>query len=325
MTKTVGIFDQTIERLKERLATLEGDFRIVPYTADGKYLVDGESKSPEEIDLDYLWLSPDLSLNGVIAPTFEMALKTRSIGVLQTFNAGLDHPVYAKIAEKGTRLCNSSAQAVAISEYLMAYALSSYHPLQERQQAQAQLEWKRTPFRELSGTKWVIFGFGPIGRNIAKRAKAFDADISVIRRSSEGSPDVSRVGGLKDAKSFMADADIVVLACSLNETTRGMADKSFFEAIKPGALLINIARGRLIDDAALIDALDQGILSKAVLDVFHTEPLPTDDPLWSHPKVELTAHTSFNGSGVRQRWDDLFFDTLPRYLRGEALPNEVAS
>ena len=88
-------------------------------------------------------------------------------------------------------------------------------------------------------------------------------------------------------------------------------------------MLVNIARGGLIDDAAMIGALDDGRLAAAVLDVFRTEPLPPQDPLWAHPKVRLTSHTSFAGSGVRERWEQLFLDNLPRFVRGEALLHEV--
>ena len=104
---------------------------------------------------------------------------------------------------------------------------------------------------------------------------------------------------MADLPSVLPDIDVIVLACPLNDTTRGFADKAFFDAVKPGAVLVNIARGGLIDDAALIEALDSDRLAAATLDVFHTEPLPTDDPLWSHPKVNMTCHTSFSGSGVR--------------------------
>ncbi|MEQ1614382.1 MAG: NAD(P)-dependent oxidoreductase, partial [Hyphomicrobiaceae bacterium] len=91
----------------------------------------------------------------------------------------------------------------------------------------------------------------------------------------------------------------------------------------PGAILVNIARGALIDDKAMLAALDGDRLATAILDVFHQEPLPTDNPLWVHPKVRLTSHTSFSGSGVRGRWDALFLDNIARFAKGEALANEV--
>jgi phosphoglycerate dehydrogenase-like enzyme len=122
---------------------------------------------------------------------------------------------------------------------------------------------------------------------------------------------------------FLPEADVIVLACPLNNETRGFADQKFFSAIKQGALLVNIARGPLIDDAAMLAALDSGQLANAVLDVFHTEPLPETDPLWSHPKVRLTPHTSFAGNGARGRWMQLFLDSITRFVNGEALANEV--
>ena len=90
---------------------------------------------------------------------------------------------------------------------------------------------------------------------------------------------------------------------------------------KKGAILVNTARGPIVDDAALIDALDAGRIGTAILDVFHTEPLPTDDPLWAHPNIRMTPHTSFAGDGVQDRWDKLFLENLLRYVNGEELFN----
>jgi len=115
----------------------------------------------------------------------------------------------------------------------------------------------------------------------------------------------------------------VVLACSLNDQTRGLVDSAFLAAAKPGAILVNVARGGVIDDSALIAALDRGQVATAILDVFHTEPLPVDDPLWAHPGVRLTPHTSFAGDGVQGRWDALFIDNIGRFARGEPLARVV--
>jgi phosphoglycerate dehydrogenase-like enzyme len=93
--------------------------------------------------------------------------------------------------------------------------------------------------------------------------------------------------------------------------------------MKPGTILVNIARGALIDDTAMLAALDSGRLATAILDVFHQEPLPTDNPLWTHPKVRLTSHTSFSGSGARGRADALFLDNIARFAKGHPLVNEV--
>ncbi len=323
MAATVGIFEKALARLGGELDGLGLDVAFRPFDREGRFLIDGQAIEAGAVSLDYLWLSPDISVERIQGPVFEMVLNCRSIGVLQTFNAGLDHPVYGQVARRGTRICNSSAQAVAISEFVLAHALAAFHPMVERRDLQARKEWKITPFREISRTNWMIVGFGPIGQRVAGLAKAFGATTTVIRRSPATSETVDRSGTLDDLAQFLPSSDVVVLACPLNGATRGLANAEFFGSLKDGAVLINIARGALIDDAALITALDSAKLGHAVLDVFHEEPLPTDNPLWSHPGVTLTAHTSFSGSGTRRRWDELFLDNIVRFANGEQLANEV--
>ncbi|MFY0612562.1 MAG: D-2-hydroxyacid dehydrogenase [Hyphomicrobiaceae bacterium] len=323
MTVSVGIYAKSYDNIKSRLDALDLDIEVFPFNAEGMFLVGGAERDPSDVDLDYLWFSQELSSEGVLPTAFKLALACRSIKVLQTFNAGLDNPAYKQIAAKGIRLCNSSAQAIAISEYVLAQVFALFQPLALQRELQAKKQWQVTPYREIARTNWLIVGFGPIGRATAERAKAFGAKITVVRRSPETGPTVDRAGTMADLPSILPDIDVIVLACPLNDTTRGFAGKAFFEAVKPDAVLVNIARGGLIDDAALIDALDNGRLGAATLDVFHTEPLPSDDPLWSHPKINITSHTSFAGSGVRTRWQELFLDNLPRFVKGEPLINEV--
>jgi phosphoglycerate dehydrogenase-like enzyme len=224
---------------------------------------------------------------------------------------------------KGVRICNSSAQAVAISEYVMAHVLNLVHPVDLQRDLQARKEWKTTPFREISRTNWLIVGYGAIGREVAKRVKAFGATTAVVRRSPATSDLVDKAGTMADLEALLPEADVIVLACALNDDTRGFADARFFAAVKEDAILVNVARGALIDDAAMIAALDDGRLAAAVLDVFHQEPLPRDNPLWSHPKVRVTPHTSFAGNGGRARWDQHFLDNIVRFANGEALECEV--
>lgn len=323
MPVSVAMYANSYGRIKDRLDALGLDVDVITFGLDGKFEIGGARVDPAAVDLDYLWLSPELSLEGGLRTAFEVALGCRSIEVLQTFNAGLDAPAYRQIAAKGVRICNSSAQAIGIAEYVMAQVLALFQPLAEQRALQAARKWQRTPFREVCGTHWLIIGFGPIGRAIAQRAKGFAAHVSVVRRTPETGATVDRSGTIADLPRFLPAADVVVLACPLNDATRRLAGKAFFDALKPGAVLVNIARGGLIDEPALIAALDEGRLAAAVLDVFHTEPLPADDPLWSHPKIRLTAHTSFSGDGVRRRWEQLFLDNLPRFVKGEKLLNEV--
>ncbi len=321
MPVTVAMYAGSYDNVAERLAALGLDIAIELFNGDGQFQRDGTAIDPGNVDIDYLWFSPELS--GDMKTAFKVALECRSLKVLQTFNAGLDHPGYKQVAARGIRITNSSAQAIAISEYVMGQVLAVFQPIGEQRRLQVEKCWQRTPFREIAGTNWLIIGFGPIGREVAGRAKAFGATIDVVRRSPETGPTVDRAGTQADLARFLPDADVVVLACPLNEATRGMLDGAFFGQLKTGAVLVNIARGGLIDDAALIAALDDGRAATAVLDVFHAEPLPVDSPLWSHPQIRLTSHTSFAGSGVRSRWEQLFLDNIQRYVRGEALVNEV--
>jgi len=321
MTVRLAMYEKSLEHIGERLDALGLNLEIITFDQDGKF--HNGTTSASEIEADYLWFSQHLSSEGLLPMGFQVALDLKQLDVLQTFNAGLDAPAYNQIAAKGVRICNSSAQGIAIAEYTMAQVLSLTHPIQLQQNQQAERVWKITPFRELSRMNWLIFGYGPIGSAVAERAKAFGSHISVIRRSPKKDAFIDRAGSKDDAIRFASDADIILLACSLNDQTRGMINQDFLNAVKPGAILINIARGGVIEDSALLQALDKGIISTAVLDVFHTKPLPKEDPFWSHPNVRLTPHTSFGGDGVRPRWDTLFLENIQRYANGESLKREV--
>lgn len=323
MPITVAMYEKSFEHIGKRLGGLGLDIKVHTFGKDGRYDVDGRKVAPADMDVDYMWLTSHLNLDNYRDKAFELCLATRSIKVLQTFNAGLDHPFYKKLSDKGVRICNSSAQGVAIAEYTLGQVMAVLQPIELQRELQRRKEWKITPFREVSQTRWLIVGFGPIGQEIAKRVKAFGADVDVVRRSPSESPNVDRMGRTADLPAFTREADVIVIACPLNADTRGMVDAHFFANVKQGAILVNIARGGLIDDAALIAALDSGRLSTAILDVFHQEPLPLDNAFWEHPKVRLTSHTSFSGNGSRGRWDQLFLDNLPRYVKGDSLMFEV--
>lgn len=323
MPATVAMYDASFKHIGERLDALGLDIEVVTFDKHGKFRIDGVATDPAEVAVDYMWLSAHLNADKAAPIAFETALACKSVGVLQTFNAGLDNPVYARIAARGVRLLNSSAQGVAIAEYVMGQALAVLQPIEAQRRLQAEKTWRVTRFREISRTNWLIFGYGPIGEAVARRAAAFEAGVAVVRRSSKPAAHADRTGVMADAKAFAADADVIVLACPLNDETRGTIDAAFFAAAKPGAILINVARGGLIDDAALIAALDDGRIGTAVLDVFHREPLPETDPLWTHPKVRTTPHTSFAGDGVQPRWDRLFLDNIQRFCAGEPLRQEV--
>lgn len=323
MSFTIAMYDKSFEHIGERLGAMGLDISVITFDQSGQFQIDGKPTPPSDVAVDYIWLSSHINADGAQKTAFDLALACESVGVLQTFNAGLDNPVYKQLSDRGTRICNSSAQGVAIAEYVMAQVMSVTHPIEEQRALQARREWKITPFREISRTHWLIVGYGPIGQEISKRVKAFGAATTVVRRSPMTSELVDKAGTMADLPALLPEADVIVLACPLTEATRGFAGADFFEALKKDAILVNIARGGLIDDGAMMAALDEGRLATAILDVFHQEPLPETDPLWSHPKVRLTPHTSFAGDGGQARWDQLFLDNIARFVKGEALGQEV--
>jgi phosphoglycerate dehydrogenase-like enzyme len=319
MPVTVAMYDKSHEHIAARLDALKLDIEVLPFGKDGQFHLGGQTVPPSEVDVDYFWLSNHVNFDRAGKTAFDVVLNCKSVDVMQTFNAGLDAPVYKQISDKGTRICNSSAQAVAISEYTFAHVMSLIHPIELGKELRASKTWKMIPFREIWTTRWLIVGYGPIGQELSKRLKAFGAKVDVIRRSVQESEYIDRIGTMGDLQKFIPEADVIVLACALNAETRDMVDDRFLANVKKGAILVNIGRGPLVVDKALFAALDDGRLDAAVIDVFREEPLPTDDPMWTHPKIRFTPHTSFAGSGGRARWDTLFLDNIQRYVKGEPL------
>lgn len=321
MTTKLVMYDASWAHIRGRVAALGLDLEVTTFDGEGRF---GPEKAPaSSIEADYLWMSSHLTRDGVVQRAFDAALAMQRLDVLQTFNAGLDAPAYRKIADRGVRICNSSAQGVAIAEYVLAQVMSVLHPIERQREMQAAREWGKTPFREISGQTWALVGFGAIGQELARRLKAFGARVFATRRTPAPHADLDRAGTLADLPAMAAEADVVVLACPLTDETRGAAGRELFDAVKPGAILVNIARGGVVDDDALIAALDAGRVETAILDVFQTEPLPEPHAFWGHPKIRLTTHTSFFGDGSPGRWDQLFLDNIVRYANGETLIREV--
>lgn len=274
---------------------------------------------------DIAWVSVDVFITRQMPLFFEAILSAGTTRWMQTFNAGLDLPVFKEVLAKGIRLTNSDAQAVPIAEYVVAYGLAELHPIAAHRAAQAQRKWKTVPFREISQTSWLIVGYGKIGQEVARRVKPFGARVVGVRRNTAPHEFADLVAPQSDLPKLLPEADVVVLACALNDSTRDLAGDSFFHTMKKDSILINIARGGVVDEGALLKALERNTPRVAVLDVFRQEPLPETSPFWTHPQVRVTAHTSAAGSGTIPRGDQLFLNNLKRYAEGERLINEVSA
>jgi phosphoglycerate dehydrogenase-like enzyme len=309
-------------RVEPRLKALAPDLYLTLATAKG-FERGGQDIPADQVDPDIAWLSLDSMREGFFPAYVNHVAKTTKTRFVQSFLAGLDHPAFKQIIGKGVRLSKSSAQAIPIAEYVTGQAFSLLLPMEAQRAAQAKNEWARTPYREIGETRWTIVGFGSIGPEIAKRIKPFGAHLTVVRRQADkGVADA--IVPLSEIGKVLPETDVVVLAAALNDQTRKFANDAFFEKMKKGAILINIARGALIDSDALKRGLDRDQPAHAVLDVFEQEPLPGDNWMWKHPKVRVTAHTSPHGSGTVRRGDELFLENFRRYLKGEPVLNEAS-
>lgn len=305
------------ERVRERLP----DADVVTLALDGTVSRNGEPVAADAIAPTLAWASLDAYPAGQLPRLFQLIL-AHPVRWCQLFNAGLDNSAFKALMAHGVRLTKSDAQAPAIAEYVLAHALARLHPIAEQRAAQDAHEWRRVEFREVADTRWLIVGFGAIGRAVAERLRPWGAHRTVVRRTPAPDPLADAVIGPDSLLDHLPQADVIVLAAPLTAATEGLADAAFFAAAKPGALLVNVARGGLVDESALRDALD-GTLGHAVLDVFHVEPLPDEHWAWEHPKVTLSAHCSNAGSGQLARGDALFLDNLARWRAGEPLRNEA--
>lgn len=315
--------EAAFHRIRDRIEGLSPRLDIVIVPEAGRYSRDGADVSAADLAPEIVWNTQEAYMTGLLPTLMRPLLDCPSVRWLQTFNAGLDLPVFRRIMEKGVRITKSSAQGVVIAEYVLAHALSLIVPIDAQRDLQARKEWGRTQYREVSQTRWLLVGYGAIGEQIALRARAFGVDLTVVRRGAEAGL-AHRTLPLSRITEALPDTDVVVLACALTDETRDLCNDAFFSALKPGALLINIGRGGLVDEDALRRGLEAVRPAHAVLDVFQTEPLPTDHWIWTHPQVRVSAHTSNSGDGVQPRADAQFIANLERYLRGEALMNEAA-
>ncbi len=313
-----------LKRVEHELAAYGSKLDLVVLDENGithgNQKVEAKAAAP-----DIAWSSVDLFIARQMPIFFEAVLSTDTTRWMQTFNAGLDLPIFKQILAKGIRLTNSDAQAIPIAEYVVANAFAELHPIAQQRAAQIEHKWKSIPFREISQTSWLIIGYGHIGQEVARRVKPFGARIVGVRRNAQPHEFADHVATMAELPKLLPEADVVVLACALNDSTRDLANAKFFQAMKPGSLLINIARGGVVVEDALLTALSRNTPRVAVLDVFREEPLPATSQFWSHPHVRVTAHTSAAGSGTVPRGDKLFLDNLKRYIAGEKLINEVSA
>lgn len=246
---------------------------------------------------------------------------------LHTASAGVDHVLTPSVRAKFPLDVTNSGTAfeIAISEFVLAWMLMVTRRLPlllERQRAHL---WEWLPQQELHGATVGIIGLGPIGRGIAARCKAFGMHTLGLRREEKAVDGIDEVlTGSDGLARILAASDYLVLAAALTETTRTLLGAKELAQMKTGAWLINIARGAMVDEPALTQALHTGPMAGACLDVFAREPLPAESSLWDMPNVYVCPHSSSGWTeGLQARQKQLFLDNLRRFAHGEPLANVV--
>jgi phosphoglycerate dehydrogenase-like enzyme len=243
---------------------------------------------------------------------------------VQSAGAGYDTWHFQQLLGRGVRLTTAHVNNVPIAEYVLREVLDRFQRADRWRAGQVAHHWEHHEWREVTGSTWLVVGVGAIGSAVAERARAFGAHIVGVRRTPDGTEPVDEMVGPDALLAQLPRADVVVLTLPATDATHHLVDATFLAAMQPDAVLVNVARGAIVDEAALIHALDAGRPDFAVLDVVETEPLPADSPPWDHPRVVVTPHSSSGGHGRFARGADLFAENLRRYRAGEPLLHEVA-
>ncbi|MEZ5093060.1 2-hydroxyacid dehydrogenase [Nocardioides sp.] len=236
--------------------------------------------------------------------------------VVQTLTAGIDH-VWPHLPE-GVTLCNGKGiHETSTAELALTLMLASLRGVPEFVRAQDRSEWASDWWPALADKRVLIVGHGSIGAAVEERLRPFEVEVvRVASRAREG------VHGVEDLPRLLPDADVVVLVVPLTDATRGLVSRDFLDTMRPGALLVNVARGAVVDTDALLVALRSGRV-RAALDVTDPEPLPPDHPLWSAPGVLISPHVGGASSAMWPRAYRVVREQLVRFAAGEPLAHVV--
>lgn len=251
---------------------------------------------------------------------------------VQSIGAGVDQFPRDQLAARGIRLASArGVNARAVSEHAMSLILAISRKLPEARDNQAKHHWrgmmgdlaKRED--ELGGKTLIVVGLGGIGGRLAQLAKAFDMRVIGVRGNpAAGKGHADSVHGMTELNKLIPEADFVALTCPLTKETENLINAERLALMKRSAYLINVARGRVVDEAALVKTLSAGGIAGAALDVTVEEPLPAASPLWDMPNVVITPHTGGETCRYEDNVLDILLENLDRLWRGEKeLRNQV--
>jgi phosphoglycerate dehydrogenase-like enzyme len=244
---------------------------------------------------------------------------------VQGFGAGVEQFAAAGVRRDRVIVTNvSGISAASMAEFVLGRLLQVWKRFPESEAFQRKHEYVGTYGRTLAGSVLGIVGLGAIGCALGERARALGVHVLGLKRTwATGSHAADELFGPAQLHEMLGRCDAVVISAPATPATRYLIDAAALAAMKPGCMLVNVARGSLVDEAALLEALASGQLSAAALDVFEQEPLPAESPLWDAPNVYISAHSSVSIDRYVDDVFDVFEDNLRRYLAGETLRNQV--
>ncbi len=243
---------------------------------------------------------------------------------VHTGTAGFDWVMVPEILERQIKVSRSAGvMNIPMAEFAFATILGHAKNLALLQQAQVQHQWSPPMHSELYNSTLAVIGAGAIGERLASIAIGFGMRLIGVQRNPRATAQFEAIYPPKELDHVLAQADYVVLACPLTPETRGMINRGRLKAMKPTAYLVNLARGGLIIDSDLLEALHQGTIAGACLDAFETEPLPPESPLWDAPNLLISPHCSYRSPMIRHRVVAEFSANLERYLAGQPLENTM--
>lgn len=299
------------------------------------------ARKVEEISAE-IWARAEVLYTDRVLP---IVTQVPALRWIQFHMAGIDyameHPLVNNSRIQVTNLSGTASSQVA--EYILMMLLSLGHKLPDLQRSQSNREWPKDRWDkfspvELRGSNICLVGYGSIGRQVARLLKPFGANVLAVKRDAMhpedpgytpdgmGDPEgdlFTRLYPYQAIRSVLKISDFIVVCAPLTSQTMHLIGEEEFEVCKPSAYIINISRGEIIHQDALITALQENLIAGAALDVFSVEPLPDDNPLWTMPNVIISPHIAGNSRYYNDRAVDLFSENLKRYTSGQPLLNQV--
>lgn len=274
--------------------------------------LDEELLDPEVVVCNGLFLHNDIS-------------KFSNLKMIQIISAGLDRVPLNEMRERGIILANArGVYSIPIAEWVILKILEIYKNTRFFEQTQKNSEWiKNRKLLELNNKTIGIIGTGSVGIEVAKRAKAFGCIVLGLNTSGSNKEYFDECMSVSKLNSFLNQCNVIILTLPLTNKTKNMINIHTLGFMKNDAVLINVSRGGIINEADLLEHLNNGKLKGAALDVLEEEPLPIHSPMWKHPRVLITPHNSFVSDNVSGRVFKLIYENLKAYIENKPLRNEI--